>query len=229
MKKLNLFVWAVAGMSLVACNNAEEKEVETTEAQEVVEVAEAASFAVAPESKVMWKGFKTNVDWSHNGTIAITDGSFVVKDGQLVGGSFTIDMNSIVAEDFLGNEKYDDLIGHLASADFFDVANNPTASFEITGVEAAANEEAGTTHNVMGNLTLRGETNNISFPAKVAVDENGVKISAPEFGIDRKKWNVMFHSTGDASMASLTKDQFIDDTILLWFEVAAPATEVAAK
>ncbi len=229
MKQVKLVAVAFAALSMVACNNAAEKEVETTEAQEVVEVAEAMSYSVAPESKVMWKGFKTNVDWSHNGHIMITEGAFDVKDGELVGGSFTIDMNSIVAEDFLGNEKYDDLIGHLHSADFFDVTNHPTATFEITGVEAANEEEHGTSHTIQGNLTMRGVTNNISFPANVNVSDNGVEISAPQFGIDRKKWNVMFNSTGASDFESLTKDQLIDDTILLWMDVKAPATEVASN
>jgi polyisoprenoid-binding protein YceI len=229
MKRVKLFALAAVAVAMVACNNAAEKEVETTDAQEVTEVAEAMSYAVASESKVMWKGYKTNVDWSHNGHIAISDGRFDVKDGQLVGGTFTIDMTTIVAEDFKGNEKYDNLIGHLKSDDFFDVANHPTATFEITGVKETTEEEHGTSHLVMGNLTMRGTTNNITFPANVKVSDNGVELSAPEFGIDRKKWNVMFNSTGAGNFAELTKDQLIDDTILLWLDVEAPATEVASN
>lgn len=229
MKRVQFFMIALAAASIVACNSASDKEVEVNEAQEVAAVDAAASFTVAPESKVMWKGFKTNVDWSHNGHIMISEGSFAVKDGEVVGGNFTIDMNSIVAEDFLGNEKYADLLGHLNSADFFDVANYPTASFEITGIEKANEEEHGTSHMIMGNLTMRGVTNNITFPANVSVTENGVEISAPEFGIDRTKWNVMYNSTGATDFESLTKDQLIDDTILLWLDVKAPATEVAVK
>jgi polyisoprenoid-binding protein YceI len=229
MKQIKFFALATVATALIACNNAAEKEVETTDAQEVTEVAEAMTYNVASESKVMWKGYKTNVDWSHNGYIMISDGSFDVKEGNLVGGSFTIDMGTIVAEDFLGNEKYDDLIGHLNSPDFFDVATYPTAKFEITGVKENASEEGGTSHLVMGNLTMRDQTNNITFPANVKVSDTGVELSAPEFGIDRTKWDVMFHSTGDAGFAELTKDQLIDDTILLWLDVKAPATEVASN
>lgn len=228
MKRIKFFALAAATASLVACNSAAEKEVETTDAQEVKEVAEAMSYNIAPESKVMWKGYKTNVDWSHNGHIAISEGSFEVKDGALVGGSFIMDMGTIVAEDFVGNEKYDDLIGHLTSPDFFDVANHPKATFEITGVEESAGEN-GISHKIMGNLTMRGTTNNITFPAKVKVSDAGVALSAPEFGIDRKKWNVMFNSTGAGNFAELTKDQLIDDTILIWLDVEAPSTEVAAN
>jgi polyisoprenoid-binding protein YceI len=44
------------------------------------------------------------------------------------------------------------LVGHLSSADFFDVANHPTASFEITEVA-----EDGSS--AKGKLTVRGITN----------------------------------------------------------------------
>lgn len=229
MNRVKLFAMATVAVAMVACNNATEKEVETSEAQEVTEVAHEMSYNVAEGSQVMWKGYKTNVDWSHIGHIAVSEGSFKVMDGNLVGGSFTIDMNTIVAEDFKGNEKYDNLIGHLMSDDFFDVANHPTSSFEITGVEETSEEEHGTSHLVMGNLTIRGVTNNITFPANVSVRDGGVELSAPEFGIDRKKWNVMFGSTGAGNVAEMTKDQFIDDTILLWLDIEAPATEVAAN
>jgi polyisoprenoid-binding protein YceI len=136
-------------------------------------------------------------------------------------------MNTMVAEDFKENKKYADLMGHLASPDFFDVANYPTAEFVITGVEAAANDEKGTTHKINGNLTMRGTTKNISFDAKVVVSDQGVSFSAPEFGIDRKNWNVMFSSTGAENFASLTKDQLIDDTILLWMDLTATPSTVA--
>lgn len=221
MKKTSFFVAFIAlGMAFTACNNASEMKVEATDAQDVSENAEATVLAVASDAKVYWKGFKTNVDWSHWGTINVQSGSFEVKEGQLIGGSFVIDMTSMVAEDFKESPKYNDLMGHLASPDFFDVANFPTATFTITNVEAAANNEKGTTHKVSGNLDMRGNTKNITFDANVLVDENTVTLSAPEFGIDRKEWNVMFSSTGATNFASLAKDQLIDDTILLWMEVS---------
>lgn len=230
MKKGNLLMLvAAATFALTACNSAADKQVETTEAQEAASTHEAHSYAVASGSQVEWKGFKTNVDWSHHGTINVTEGSFNVKDDQLVGGKFTIDMTSMVATDMVGKEKYNDLMGHLASPDFFDVANHPNAEFEITGVEAMPNAETGTSHKVMGNLTMRGVTKNIAFNANVTISPDAVMLSAPEFGLDRKQWNVMYNSTGAANVAAMTKDQFIDDTILLWMNISAAPTAVASN
>ncbi|MBK8659129.1 MAG: YceI family protein [Bacteroidetes bacterium] len=42
------------------------------------------------------------------------------------------------------------LLGHLSSPDFFDIANNPTASFVISSVEG---------NTAKGTLTIRGKAN----------------------------------------------------------------------
>jgi len=221
MKKSSLFTMAAAAIfALASCNSAADKKVETTDAQEAATSDEAAQYAIASDAKVYWKGFKTNVDWSHWGTINVEDGAFEVKNGELVGGSFSIDMTSMVAEDFKESPKYNDLMGHLASPDFFDVENHPKSKFTITNVVASADETKGTTHKVSGNLDVRGISKNITFDATVVVEDGMVTLSAPEFGIDRKEWNVMYNSTGSPDVASFTKDKFIDDTILLWLEVS---------
>lgn len=211
---------AVAAMatSLVACNNAADSEVATTGEQEVVEVAEAVSIPVSAETaKVNWEGFKTYVPWGHNGTINIQEGAFQVKEGELVGGSFVIDMNSIVATDLAEDqEKAQMLVGHLNSADFFEVETYPTAKFEITQVTKL--EGGATTHEIKGNLTMKDTTNNVTFPANVTVTDNKVNFSAPEFTINRTKWNVMFRSSGIVGVA---KDDLIDDNMKLSVDLTA--------
>jgi polyisoprenoid-binding protein YceI len=49
---------------------------------------------------------------------------------------------------------------HLKSADFFDVANQPTITFKSTSVKATGKD----TYEVTGNLTLRGVTKQITLP-----------------------------------------------------------------
>jgi len=65
-----------------------------------------------------------------------------IEDGELVGASATIDVNSIDTD----NEKRDN---HLKSADFFHVEEYPELTFESTKVEE------GKLH---GNMTIRGVT-----------------------------------------------------------------------
>jgi polyisoprenoid-binding protein YceI len=79
------------------------------------------------------------------------------------------------------------LTNHLRTEDFFDVREYPTAKFEST--EITADEEGQTT--IKGNLTLHGQTKEISIPATVSVTEEGLTlksdfhISRAEFGIGK--------------------------------------------
>ena len=49
------------------------------------------------ESTIQWKGYK--VTGSHEGTIALENGSLIFEGDNLVGGNFTIDMTSITVTD----------------------------------------------------------------------------------------------------------------------------------
>lgn len=218
MKTSSIFALATLAIASVACNSASDQEAATTEAQEVASVETAEVYDVNTESGLInWRGFKTHVEWGHDGIIKVKEGKFQVEEGKLVGGSFVIDMNSMEATDYeKTDEDYGKLMGHLMSDDFFSVGTYPTATFEITSIEESTNDEA--SHIVKGNLTMKDVTNNIEIPANVNVTENGVEFSTPQFSIDRKKWNVMFGSTG---VEGLTKDQLIDDFILLSVNLTA--------
>ena len=78
------------------------------------------------------------------------------------------------------------LTAHLKSPDFFDVKQHPTAKFESTAIEAAADGKV----NVTGNLTLLGVTKPITMPAAVSF-KDGLKLTA-EFSIDRTEFGMTF-------------------------------------
>mgnify|MGYP002084543859 CR=1 FL=1 len=103
-------------------------------------------------------------------------------------------LNGLV-DDLKGDLK-GKLEGHLKDADFFDVSKNPTAEFEISSV--AADTAGGGTHKITGNLTLRGVTKSVSFPAKVQVDPAAKTASATaNFNINRKDWNISYEGKKD--------------------------------
>jgi len=79
-------------------------------------------------------------------------------------------MNSINATDLSG-EYQGKLNGHLKNGDFFEVEKFPTASFKITSVKK--NSDKVYNKLVTGNLTVKGKTSPVSFPAKVSY-ANGV-------------------------------------------------------
>ena len=222
MKNLSKF-FTISAFAFIAasCNNTGEA-VDATDAQEVSTPEETtASYVVSTEGdEVKWVGFKTFTDSKHHGTIQVSEGKFETNNGEIVGGSFVIDMNSINDMDLPEDGDYNQakLEGHLKSADFFDVANHPTSTFTITGISAIENGEDGVTHNISGNLKMRGNEKNITFPAKVSMTDDMIMLSAPEFAIDRTNWNVMY---GSKNLESVAKDQLIDNNIKLVIDLKA--------
>ena len=219
MKKFSMFI--AASLLIVSCARDKAAEVTTGDAQEVNEVTEATTYEVGT-STIAWRGFKSFVNDEHIGNIAISDGSFDVSDGKVVGGSVVIDMNSIENTDIEDEGKRGYLVGHLKSQDFFFVDSFPTATFEIVNVKET--EGVATNSVVIGNLTIRGITHSIEFPANIVVDDAAVSFSAPTFGIDRTKWDVKFHDKDDASIAESLKEKLIDHTIELNFDLNATYT-----
>ncbi|MEM7550507.1 MAG: YceI family protein [Bacteroidota bacterium] len=209
-------------------------EAEVSEAQEVTEAEPAAvAYAVSSsDSKVTWVG--TKLAGQHNGTIAISEGAVNVEDGSIVGGSFSIDLTQIDVLDLEGEDE-DNLAGHLKSGDFFDVENHPNAKFEITGVEAWSGDNsefadsehaiADPTHKISGNLTLRGNTLGITFPAKVAMEGDKIHAEA-KFNIDRTKWGVSYNE--ESSIDEIAKDKIINNTVNVGFDVWANKDEASA-
>lgn len=225
MKNMRNFLVLGTLIFAVACNQAPEANVQAEEAKEVdaSKTAEAASYAVLTDAdEINWRGYKTVTGDSHTGTLQISEGSFEVKDGAVVGASFTIDMNSIVNSDVESDEYRAKLEGHLKSPDFFAVDSFPTATFvitEVTPIEAVEGSE--TTHDITGNLTLRGITKSITIGAKISVDDNNVSFNAPDVVIDRSQWNVKFRSTSFAAFADIAKEEVISNSLELKINVQA--------
>ena len=137
------------------------------------------------ESKIKWHGKK--VTGEHFGDISLKSGSLELAGTEIVGGKFEVDMSSITNEDIKDKDSRNKLVGHLKSDDFFAVDQYPTALFEITDVS----KKSGSKYDIEGDLTIRGITNSISFPATVDLSNNKVKANA-EIVIDRSKYNVKF-------------------------------------
>lgn len=205
----------------VSCKNDKAAEAETTEAGTVKGVSgEAATYTIDKEnSKIEWTGSKPT--GKHTGTISLADGTVSVKDNALDTGKFTIDMNTITVTDLKAGDGKEDLEGHLkgtggTEADFdhfFNVKKYPQANFEIT---KAVTENGKTS--VEGNLTMKGITKNVKFPATVTVNGNTVTVVSDPFTINRTLWNVNY---GSKSVFDNLGDKFINDDIELKVSVTA--------
>jgi polyisoprenoid-binding protein YceI len=102
----------------------------------------------------------------------------------LAGVSIKIDAASLKTE-------FDKLTDHLKSPDFLEVAAYPEISFQSTSIQPG---EGGLV-DIVGDLTLHGETKSVTFPATIAFTENGLTLDSKakidrtefkmEFGVDR--------------------------------------------
>ena len=201
---------ALLGMLLFmgACTDAPESDkAEVTDAVEA-DIASGEPYSVnTGESHIEWVG--TKVSGYHSGEIKLKNGKLFVNEGNLTGGNFVIDMPTLAVTGPEGSKEEDNqkLLGHLKSPDFFEIEKFPEASFEITGVEpftgtiqdsADSRQESiseykvtDPTHTISGNLTIKGISKNISFPAKVTVTDNAVEAIA-KFNADRTQWGIVY-------------------------------------
>lgn len=154
------------------------------------------------QSVVTWKGSNLAGSNSHTGFIYIPKGELKVENEQLIGGTVEVDMNTIEDEKHQSNNG---LVDHLKEPDFFDVKKFPLSIFIITKAEPIN----GVNKKITGNLTIKGITHSISFPAKVEIKNGITKLNA-RLVIDRTKWNIRYKS---GKFYDLLADQTISDSI----------------
>jgi polyisoprenoid-binding protein YceI len=149
-------------------------------------------------SVIQWTGSK--ITGSHTGKVFLKSGSFQASGDAITGGKFVIDMPTIVDEDLTGEYKAK-LEAHLKDTDFFEVGKFPEGIFEIASVT-----KTDTGYDVRGNLTLKGITKGIQFPAAIEFD-NGKPVSAKgNAKINRQQWGIVYKGK---------PDDLISDTIEL--------------
>ena len=158
------------------------------------------------KSKLTWVGKK--VTGQHNGTILLAEGTLSVKSKKVTGGSFAIDMTTITDVD-----KNERLVGHLKSDDFFSTEKHPKATFVITTITATEKDQ----YSVKGNLTIKGITNEVEFPA--TIQQLGKQITAKaKILVDRTKFDIKFRS---GNFFENLGDKAIEDNFELSVELVA--------
>ncbi|MGZ5278471.1 MAG: YceI family protein [Pseudobdellovibrionaceae bacterium] len=172
-------------------------------------LAKTKSVAVDPAaSSIKWTGKK--VTGQHNGLITLKSGAVDVEKDTVKGGQFEFDMSSIKVEDIKDAENNAKLTGHLKSDDFFAVAKHATSTFKITSVKALKDSKEGT-HEITGDLTIKGITHPVTFPATVEV--KGDKASAKgKVTVDRTKYDIKYNS---GKFYDKLGDKMINDTFEL--------------
>lgn len=206
--------------AFIACEQAPKADKANITAPQTVQAGTGKAYIPDTiNSLVEWIGTKPT--GKHHGAIKLAGGAIYVKDSTVTGGNITINMltlqNLDLAADTAMKNKFET---ELRGAQFFDVQNFPTATFEITEItpyEPAKDGEvtlSNTTHIVKGNFTLKGVIKNITFPARIIVDSHTVTVTA-NFNIDRTKWGITYRA--DKSL----QDKLINSQVNISFLLKA--------
>lgn len=170
----------------------------TSEAVPVSSPASAApsqKYLITPESsKIEFVGSK--VTGSHNGSFQKFSGTIdYIGETEKSVVNITIDTASVKTD-------ADGLTKHLQTADFFDVAKYPQATFVSTEIKRGGDK--GASHTVTGNLQLHGVTKSITFPATISVGPDGINVDST-FAINRKDFGINYAGGAD----NLIRDEVV--------------------
>lgn len=100
--------------------------------------------------------------------------------------SVTIDVDSMTTDDA-------NLTKHLKTADFFDVAKFPQATFVSTEIKPGGQNAS---HTITGNLTMHGVTKAVTFPATISVTPDVASVDA-SFSVNRKDFGISYAGAPD--------------------------------
>lgn len=205
MKKVSILALAVSVL-LISCQGSGGDKTTTTSEQQVAEQKGTTYTVDKTQSSLKWKGYHKGGFDPRIGTVQ-SEGTVAVENGAISGGSFIIDINSILTDASSVDVKKTegktslDLDGHLKSGDFFEAHKYPTAKFEITSIGDFDETKdksviAGANQIISGNLTIKDKTVNVTFPAKVNVTDKHVSVES-KFTIKRQDWGLTYGTDGD--------------------------------
>ncbi len=163
------------------------------------------------ESTITWKASK--VTGEHWGYVPISDANLDYAAGKITGGSFEMDMTNLTVEDLTDPKSKGNLTNHLKSDDFFSVEKFNKSTFKIT----EAKTSNGTDYTISGDLTIKGITQSVSFPAKASVSGNKLTATGA-ITFDRTKFDIKYRS---GSYFENLADKLIYDEVKLDVKLVA--------
>ena len=160
--------------------------------------AEDAKFALTGENtKITFTGTKPG--GKHDGGFKELGGSATVTGSDIT--TLKVELDIATASIFTDNGG---LTKHLTGPDFFNVKENPKATFKLTKIEKTADGFTQT-----GDLTLLGKTNEVKIPSQITVTGDTLTIKG-DFKINKNDWGMTYGKGGK-----------IDDEVKLKVDIKA--------
>lgn len=214
IKKTLIFAVAAGGIMLLSfipknSNQVSEEQPETVlEAESTSSTAE--NFILDPKkSKIEWAA--KGATKQHNGTLEFKSGQMWIDTKQIKSGFFYVDMRTITNKDIKDAGFNKQLVDDLKSDNFFNTTKFPQSSFKITKAVRLDVPEGQINYNISGELTMKGVTKPIEFPALVTFTKKTATCKA-DLTIDRTKWGITYNS---GNFFKDLGDKLIEDTFTL--------------
>lgn len=174
----------------------------TVTASDEAPVTSSRASVIKDRSAIRFVAAKVTRD--HKGQFRSFDGWIEYAHGKPVNVSFDIDLSSVETDT-------PRLTEHLKSADFFDVAKYPKATFRSSSLTEAPGAN-GATHLLRGTLDLHGVQKNVAIPVKAETTAEGVRTTS-EFTINRHDWGISYRGAAD---------DLIKDSVLIRLDLLFP-------
>jgi hypothetical protein len=189
MNRLYYFLLPLLAVSCIGKHKSEAPNVIINQTVEHSVKLEADTLMMNLEnSKIHWVATEMRGAKRRTGKISFKEGLFLSHNGEIIGGKFIVDMETMDISDVPIHEKIarKNLLNHLKSDDFFNVTHYPISKLELTKVNKMKNDSL----EISGNLTIREVTKNIKFFAR----KKGNKFRTI-FTFNRLDWNIAFEGS----------------------------------
>jgi polyisoprenoid-binding protein YceI len=206
---MNRLYFFLLPLLVLSCNGKHKSDAPKVTVNPTVEhclVTEADTLTINLEkSRIEWVATEMRGAKRRTGIISFKNGFFLYQNGKIIGGKFTVDMETMDVTDVPLHEKIarKNLLNHLKSDDFFNVTHYPLSTLELTGVHQTKNGSL----KISGNLTIREITKNIEFFAH----QKGGNFET-KFTFNRLDWNIAY----EGSWADKT---FVDKDVELTIKI----------
>lgn len=169
------------------------------------------------KSVVRWTG--RNLFNHHEGTVKLASGAFELRDDSLHHAEFALDMRSIACSDLTDGTWNAMLLKHLATDDFFDSDNHPTATFVAEQATLIDGCTMGTpNYQIDGQFSLRGITRPLSFQAVIASEDSDHLTGQAELDLDRTEFGSIY---GSGKFFAALGKHVVNDLIHLHLKIHA--------
>lgn len=155
---------------------------------------------ITEASTAKWKGFLRS-GYFNEGTLSVSCENIQVANGVVRSGTFKMPLSSLKNINLPTDGLKEQLIHHLQSPDFFNMALYPNLTFRISSVQSYKGGHpyavANANYAVTGDLTMLGQSHAISFPAAIVLTGKDMDVAA-KIKVDRTQWGM--HYAADPSL-----------------------------